>query len=196
MPGVINLKVEPQVLVPQIEVRLRPEAAERFGLTPGHVRRASTTLLKGAKVGEVYEGQKKFDVVVWGVPAVRTDLAAIRGAADRHAVGHAGAAGRRGRRGHRADAERDQARERLAAARHHLQRAGPRPGLRGPRDRGARCKQIPFDREYHPEFLGEYAARQESTPQAVRAGRRWRWSASCCCCTSIFRPGGRRCSSR
>src|SRR6201991_871488 len=44
--GVANLKVESQVLVPQVEVRLRPEAAERFGVTAGHVRRASTTLLK------------------------------------------------------------------------------------------------------------------------------------------------------
>jgi Cu/Ag efflux pump CusA len=26
-----------------------------------------------------------------------------------------------------------------------------------------KVKQVPFDREYHPEFLGEYAARQEST---------------------------------
>jgi Cu/Ag efflux pump CusA len=26
-----------------------------------------------------------------------------------------------------------------------------------------KVKAIPFDREYHPEFLGEYAARQEST---------------------------------
>jgi len=78
VPGVVNLKVEPQILVPQIEVRLRPDAAERFGLTAGHVRRASTTLLKGAKVGEVYEDQKKFDVVVWGVPSVRSDSAAIR----------------------------------------------------------------------------------------------------------------------
>jgi Cu/Ag efflux pump CusA len=76
--GVINLKVEPQVLVGQVEVRLRPEAAERYGLTPGHVRRASTTLLKGAKVGEVYEGQKKFDVVVWGAPGVRSNLSALR----------------------------------------------------------------------------------------------------------------------
>src|SRR5262249_27499775 len=78
VPGVTNLKVEPQVLVAQVEVRLRPEAAERFGLTPGHVRRASTTLLRGTKVGEVYEGQKKFDVVGWGVPSVRSDLSAIR----------------------------------------------------------------------------------------------------------------------
>jgi len=42
------------------------------------VRTASTTLLKGAKVGEVFEEQKKFDVVVWGVPSVRTDLGAIQ----------------------------------------------------------------------------------------------------------------------
>ena len=92
VPGVVNLKVEPQILVPQIEVRLRPDAAERFGLTAGHVRRASTTLLKGAKVGEVYEDQKKFDVVVWGVPSVRSDSAAIR-VADRHAVRHTSPAG-------------------------------------------------------------------------------------------------------
>ena len=37
--GVKDLKVESQVLVPQIEIRLRPEAAERYGLTAGHVRR-------------------------------------------------------------------------------------------------------------------------------------------------------------
>ncbi len=76
--GVTNLKVESQVLVPQIEVRLRPEAAERYGLTPGHLRRATTTLLRGTKVGEVYEGQKRFDVVVWGEPHCRDDVAAIR----------------------------------------------------------------------------------------------------------------------
>src|SRR5262249_366199 len=49
--GVTNLKVESQDLVPQVEVRLRPDAAERFGLTPGQVRRAVTTLLRGTKVG-------------------------------------------------------------------------------------------------------------------------------------------------
>ena len=61
-----------------MEVRLNPDSSERYGLTAGHVRRAATTLFRGAKVGEVYEGQKKFDVVVWGVPKVRADLTAIR----------------------------------------------------------------------------------------------------------------------
>ena len=76
--GVSDLKVESQTLLPQIEVRLRPEVAERYGLTPGHVRRATTTLLRGTKVGEVYETQKRFDVMGWGVPACRSDLAAIQ----------------------------------------------------------------------------------------------------------------------
>src|SRR5262249_13557440 len=44
VPGVADLKVEPQVLVPQIAVRLRPDAAARFGLSPGDVRRAATAL--------------------------------------------------------------------------------------------------------------------------------------------------------
>src|SRR5262249_52275490 len=37
--GAANVKVEPQVLVAQVEVRSRPESLEQFGLTPGHVRR-------------------------------------------------------------------------------------------------------------------------------------------------------------
>ena len=136
-----NLKVEPQVLVPQVEVRLRPEAAERYGLTAGHVRRAATTLLKGTKVGEVYEEQKKFDVVVWGVPTVRTDLAARAGIcrSTRRRAGRCGSATWPTSR-IVPDAERDQARGRLAPARRHLQRRGPRPRRGRPRDRRARCK--------------------------------------------------------
>lgn len=160
--GVKNLKVEPQVLVPQVEVRLRPEAAERYGLTPGHVRRASTTLLKGAKVGEVYEGQKKFDVVVWGVPSVRADIAAVR------ALPIDTPAGIQVRLGDVADVavvptsneiRRENASRRLDIT----------CNVEG-RDLGSvaneiadRVKGMPFDREYHPEFLGEYASRQEST---------------------------------
>lgn len=76
--GISDLKIEQLVMLPQIEIALRPEAAERYGLTPGHIRRVTTTLLRGQKVGEVYEGQKRFDVVVWGTPEVRADIASIQ----------------------------------------------------------------------------------------------------------------------
>ncbi|MCA1686816.1 MAG: efflux RND transporter permease subunit, partial [Planctomycetia bacterium] len=77
VPGVTDLKVESQVLVPQLDVRLRPEAAARVGLTAGDVRRAATTLVKGAKVGEVFRDQKVYDVFVWGVEKVRNDVSEL-----------------------------------------------------------------------------------------------------------------------
>ncbi len=47
--GINNLKVEANVLVPQLEVKLRHDAIEQFGLTPGQVRRAITTVLRGTR---------------------------------------------------------------------------------------------------------------------------------------------------
>ena len=140
VPGVTDLKVEPQVLVPQLDVRLRPEAAARLGLTPGDVRRAATTLVKGPKVGELYKDQKIFDVFVWGVEQVRNDVSALDTPADRDAAGDARPARRRGRRGGRRRAERDHARGGLAAARRDLQRRraatwGASPARSRPRSR-------------------------------------------------------------
>ena len=76
--GVADLKVQAQVLVPKIEVRFDPERAAAFGLTPGQVRSAAATLVQGTKVGEFYEDQQLFDVVVWGAPEVRRNLDAMR----------------------------------------------------------------------------------------------------------------------
>jgi Cu/Ag efflux pump CusA len=78
VPGVADLTVQAQVLVPKVEVRFDPDRAAAVGLTPGAVRRAAATLVHGTKVGEFYEEQKLFDVVVWGVPVVRRNLDAIR----------------------------------------------------------------------------------------------------------------------
>lgn len=76
--GITDLNIEPLVLLPQIDIVMRPETAERYGLTPGLIRSVTTALLRGNKVGEVYEGQKRYEVVVWGTPEIRADLAAIQ----------------------------------------------------------------------------------------------------------------------
>ncbi len=72
--GVTTLKVEPQVLVPQIAIDMRPEAASQFGLTPGVLMRNVTTLVNGMQVGEMYRDQAIFGVVVVGQARLRTDL--------------------------------------------------------------------------------------------------------------------------
>ncbi|MEP7383477.1 MAG: efflux RND transporter permease subunit [Gemmatimonadota bacterium] len=76
--GTTDLKVQPLVLVPQVEVDLRPEALAQFGLTAGEVRRQVATLVRGTKVGEVYDRQTIYDVAVWGTEAVRHSPGALR----------------------------------------------------------------------------------------------------------------------
>ncbi len=76
--GVSDLKVQPQVLVPQIEVRIKNEAGALFGVSPGEVRRAVTTLIQGTKVGEIYHDQRVDDVVVRGVPKLRQNVHDLR----------------------------------------------------------------------------------------------------------------------
>jgi CzcA family heavy metal efflux pump len=78
VPGVVDLKAQPQVLVPQIEVKFRSDRAERLGLTSGDVRRAVTTVVHGAKAGEFFEDQRFFDVVVWGTSESRSSVDAVR----------------------------------------------------------------------------------------------------------------------
>jgi CzcA family heavy metal efflux pump len=78
VPGVGDLKIEPQTLVPQIAIKLRPDAAARFGLTPGVLMRSVSTLVNGARVGEIYQDQKIFGVVVRGERRLYPDLAALR----------------------------------------------------------------------------------------------------------------------
>lgn len=76
--GVSGMKVETQVLVPQIVVRFKPDEAAVFGLTPGDITAATSLLINGRQVGEIYDNQKIYRVVVWGEEKVRRDVAALR----------------------------------------------------------------------------------------------------------------------
>ena len=161
VPGVTDLKVEPQVLVPQLDVRLRPEAAARLGLTPGDVRRAATTLVKGAKVGEIYKEQKVYDVFIWGVEKVRNDVTAINALPVETPLGTHVPLG-------------DVADVAIVAAPNEIKREGASRRIDvtfnvKDRDLGSvareaeqKVKGLSFEPGYWPEFLGEYAARQES----------------------------------
>jgi len=159
--GVTNLKVEPQVLVPQITVRFRPEAAELFGLTPGQVRRAAATYLKGTKVGEVYKDQRVFDVAVWGAARVRQDLQGLRElpieAPDGTPVPLQDVA-ELAIQPTPNEIKRESASRRIDVT---CNAQGRDLGSVA-RDIQKKVSALSFPREYHPEFLGEYAARQAS----------------------------------
>jgi Cu/Ag efflux pump CusA len=125
------------------------------------VRRAATTLVQGTRVGEVYEDQKVFDVVVRGAAAVRGNIEAIRRLPIQTAGGGIVPLSAT------ADVQ-------IAATPNEITREGGSRRLdvtcnvRG-RDLGAvaadiqrALEGITFPPAYHAELLGEYSAREES----------------------------------
>ena len=63
---------------PTLEIETDLAAAQRAGIRPGDVRRAASALISGLTVGSLFEDQKVFEVVVWGDPAIRSNLAAVQ----------------------------------------------------------------------------------------------------------------------
>jgi Cu/Ag efflux pump CusA len=76
--GVEDARIEAAVEGPALEIEVDIEAAERYGIAPGDVRRTAATLLSGLSVGNLFEQQKIFDVVVWSTPETRSSVTAIQ----------------------------------------------------------------------------------------------------------------------
>jgi CzcA family heavy metal efflux pump len=72
--GVVAAHTIHPVEEPSLEIEVDLAAAQKYGVKPGEVRRAAATLLSGILVGNLFEQQKVFDVVVWGVPEIRDSL--------------------------------------------------------------------------------------------------------------------------
>ena len=78
VPGTIEEEVELQEEMPQVEITTDLEAARRYGLKPGDVRRAAATWVTGEEVGDIFQAGKAYDVQVWSTPQARNSLTAIR----------------------------------------------------------------------------------------------------------------------
>ena len=76
--GLVDVAVELPIVEPTLHIKVNLEAARAHGLKPGDLRRTAATLLSGIQVGSLFEDQKVFEVVVWGVPELRQSLTSIR----------------------------------------------------------------------------------------------------------------------
>jgi Cu/Ag efflux pump CusA len=127
------------------------------------------TVVQGLKIGEIFDEQKIFDVTVWGTHAARHDLDAVR---QIRLATPSGAYMPLG----------DVAETRIAPTPNEISHEnGSRKidiscNVRG-RDLGSVAREIeqavvalPFERGYHPEILGEYAARQQARNRLFGAG--------------------------
>ena len=76
--GIVDLQLEPQVPVPQIQIKFNRQAAGRYGLKIGELSEIIETALNGKVVSQVLEVQQTFDLVVWLQPEARNNLETIQ----------------------------------------------------------------------------------------------------------------------
>ena len=166
--GIIDLHVEFHEKIPQIEVKVDLAKAQPYGLKPGDVRRAATTLVAGEEAGDILRGNRTYDVQVWSIPEARNTLTNIRELQiDTPGGGHVQL--------------QNVADVRIAPTPNVIshenlkRRLDVRANVRG-RDLGsvvadveARLQKVAFPREYYPELVGEYKERQAAQRRILLA---------------------------
>lgn len=77
VPGLVDLSVEKQVLVPQVTVRIDHRKVAQAGLSPGEAVRAMQALTDGAHGTQIVDGIRRYDLVLRLPDSARTpqDLA-------------------------------------------------------------------------------------------------------------------------
>jgi CzcA family heavy metal efflux pump len=167
--GIVDLKKEAHVDVPQVDVTVDLAAAQRYGLKPGDVRRASAFLLQGEEVGDIFQNGKTYDVNVWSTPETRSNVGSVRELLiDTPDGGHVRLA--------------DVAEVRIVPAPNVVEREGQSrkidvsANVRG-RDLGSvaqdvekALQSVEFPLEYHAELIGEFAERQAAAQSLTLAG--------------------------
>ena len=77
VPGAADVKIEQTTGLPLLTVHLDREAIARYGLAVGEVQEIVSTALGGTEVGQVFEGDRRFDLVVRLPEKLRTNLDAL-----------------------------------------------------------------------------------------------------------------------
>ncbi len=78
VPGVKDVLVEPQVIIPQLRIELDRDRLLQFGLTAETVNNYIETAMNGTIVSEVLEGMRTFDLLVRMKEDYREDIDQLR----------------------------------------------------------------------------------------------------------------------
>ncbi len=76
--GVTDLMVEPQVEIPQLQIRLDRDKLEQYGMTPVYVNDYIETAMKGQVVSQILLGQRTFDLLIRMDEDYRENLEALK----------------------------------------------------------------------------------------------------------------------
>ena len=161
IPGIKDDHVDLQLDTPQVQVEVDLAKAAAYGLKPGDVRRAASTMVAGEEVGDIFRDGKAYDVMVWSTPETRSNVASI---SDLPIDTPSGSVVRLGDIANVTIEPEPNVIERENGSR----RIDVAANVSG-RDLGSVVADVKkvlagvqFDRGYHAELLGEYKERQDA----------------------------------
>ncbi|MBC3872882.1 efflux RND transporter permease subunit [Undibacterium flavidum] len=64
VPGITDLQIEKQVLIPQIKIHVDYAQTSRYGIAPGVLLRSLQQQIEGEKITQVIEGNRRFDLLL------------------------------------------------------------------------------------------------------------------------------------
>ena len=76
--GLVDLHVELHEPIPQIQVKVDLDRAQRYGLKPGDVRRAAGRIVAGQEIGDIHTANRTYDVQLWSIPEARHSLTSLQ----------------------------------------------------------------------------------------------------------------------
>jgi CzcA family heavy metal efflux pump len=159
--GVVEVHRDLQTDIPQIQVEVNLETAQRYGIKPGDVRRAAATLLSSEEVGDIFSAGKAYDVHVFSVPETRASFSDVQALPIDTPLGGPVPLGELAKV-ELVPTPNKVVHENLA----RLITVGANVAGRDlgsvTRDVEAALQAIAFPTGYHPEVLGEYAERQQA----------------------------------
>ena len=168
IPGLIDLHVEQQVMVPQIEIKLNLDTAARYGLKPGDIRRAASVLLSGVEVSDLRRDGKVYGVWIYASEEARVSLESLREFLIDTPYGG------RVRLGDVAHVDYVPTPNKIKRE-NNSRRIDVKANVKGrdlgavARDIDARLEKMQFPIGYHPELLGEYRERQAAQKSLLTA---------------------------
>ena len=77
VPGVVDVQVEKQVLVPQLVVKIDRKAVQRYGLQVGKIAEDIEIFYNGKVISQILDGQKSFDILLRMNDSTRDNVEAI-----------------------------------------------------------------------------------------------------------------------
>ena len=89
VPGVVDVQIEKQVMVPQLVVKLKRDALQRYGIQAGRVAENLEVFYNGKVTGQVLDGPKTFDILLRVQNNERIDIEKIKRAEISDAQGNA-----------------------------------------------------------------------------------------------------------